>query len=79
MEAQERIAQACSRAGATDAAIDAALEASEPTAPEALTDDELYLGAVARLVAALGGRLELTAVLAGETIALPTGPPPASG
>jgi hypothetical protein len=74
LEAQERIAQACSRAGATDAAIDDALAASEPSDPEALSDRELYLGTLARFVAVLGGRLEVSAVFPDETVTLPGEP-----
>jgi hypothetical protein len=70
MEAQHRIANARARAGATDAEIDAALEACEPATPETLSDEELYLGTLARFVAALGGRLEARAIFGDQTIAL---------
>jgi hypothetical protein len=76
MEAQERIAQARSRAGVTDAVIAEALTASEPAAPEALQDEELYLGMLARCVEALGGHLDVAAVFPEETIELPRGPDP---
>ncbi|MGH2893054.1 MAG: hypothetical protein ACRDPM_07270 [Solirubrobacteraceae bacterium] len=72
LEAQERVAAARTRAGLTDAEIDRALEACEPEHPESLTDDELYLGTVARFVTALGGRLDVAAIFGDETIELPT-------
>jgi hypothetical protein len=71
MEAQHRIANARYRAGVSHAEVDRALEACEPENPEALSDDELYLGTIARFVTALGGRLEQSAVFGDERIALP--------
>jgi hypothetical protein len=71
MEAQHRIANARTRAGVSDAEIDRALQACEPENPESLSDDELYLGTLARFVTALGGRLDVSAVFGDETIALP--------
>ena len=68
MEAQHRIANARERAGVSDAAIDRALEACEAKNPESLTDDELYMGTLARFVAALGGHLDVVAVFGEETI-----------
>jgi hypothetical protein len=70
MEAQHRIANARARAGVTDAEIDRALEACEPADPEVLSDEELYLGTIARLVAALGGHLGVAAVFGEERIDL---------
>jgi hypothetical protein len=74
MEAQHRIANARSRAGVTDAEIDAALEACEPPDPESLSPRDLYLTTVAGFVTALGGRLDLVAVFGEETIELPNPP-----
>ena len=71
LEAQERIAAARTRAGVPDAEIDAALESCEPADPESLSDDELYLGTIQRFVAALGGRLEQSAVFGEDRIPLP--------
>ncbi|MFL5860630.1 MAG: hypothetical protein ACJ780_07610 [Solirubrobacteraceae bacterium] len=72
MEAQERIALARTRAGATDLEIDAALEACEPSDVESLSDEELYSGTVARFVSALGGRVEGSAAVFGDqTVPLP--------
>jgi hypothetical protein len=72
MEAQHRIANARTRAGVTDVDVDRALEACEPLHPESLTPDELFLGTLARFVAALGGRLDgSSAVFGDEAIDLP--------
>jgi hypothetical protein len=71
IEAQRRIAAARTRAGVTDAEIDAALEACEPANPESLTHEELYLGTIGRFVTALGGRLDVAAVFGDERIDLP--------
>ena len=70
MEAQELIARSRTRAGTTDAEIEAALETCEPRHPEHLSEDEVYLGTLARFVTALGGRLEVSAVFHQETIRL---------
>jgi hypothetical protein len=74
MEAQERIAKSRTRAGATAAEVDAALQACEPPHPESLTDVELYIGTLARFVSALGGRLELSAAFGDESVAVPGAP-----
>jgi hypothetical protein len=72
MEAQQRIAKARIRVGVTDAEIDRALEACEPTDAASLTDEQLYNETLQSFVAALGGRLQgSTAVFAEDTIALP--------
>jgi hypothetical protein len=79
MDAEERIAQARHR-HASDAAIDQAVTAGEPTADEIAQGDDLYLGSLARYVAALGGHLEVAAVFPDETIVVrrdPAGPTPA--
>ncbi len=68
MEAQEQIAQMLYRRGVSEAAIEAALDAAD----EALTVDErredLYLAALAHYVGALGGRLEVRAVVGDEAV-----------
>jgi hypothetical protein len=72
IEAQNRIARARTSAGVTDAEIDAALDFCGPDDPESLGPQELYLTAVERFVAALGGRLDgSTAVFEDDTVDLP--------
>ncbi len=72
IEAQNRIAASRTRAGVTDAEIDAALDACEPPDPESLSPRDLYLTAIESFVAALGGRLDGTsAVFGDETVDLP--------
>lgn len=67
-EAQAHVGEARTKERAADAAIDAAVEASEPTPEEIAHGDNLYLGSLARYVAALGGHIEVTAVFPDETI-----------
>jgi hypothetical protein len=72
VEAQNRLAAARTRAGVTDAEIDAALDACEAPEPESLSPRDLYLGAVESFVAALGGHLDgMSAVFGDERIDLP--------
>jgi hypothetical protein len=72
VEAQHRIAASRTRAGMTDAEVDAGLDASEPDDPESLSPRELYLTVVERFVAGLGGRLEgASAVFENEAVDLP--------
>lgn len=72
VEAQNRIAASRTRAGVTDAEIDAALDACEPPDPESLNPRDLYLTAIESFVGALGGRLDGTsAVFGDETVNLP--------
>ncbi|MFZ1996766.1 MAG: hypothetical protein WAU75_21810 [Solirubrobacteraceae bacterium] len=72
IEAQNRIAASRSRAGVTDAEIDAALDACEPPEPGSLGTRDLYLGAIESFVAALGGHLDgVSAVFGDERVALP--------
>jgi hypothetical protein len=72
MEAQERIAAARTRAGASDEEIDRALEQCDRADAASLSDEELYDATLRSFVAALGGRLEGSmAVFANETIELP--------
>ncbi|HEY6526147.1 MAG TPA: hypothetical protein VIY10_20345 [Solirubrobacteraceae bacterium] len=66
IEAQNRIAASRTRAGVTDAEIDAALDQCEPPDPEALSPRDLYPGAIELFVAALGGRLDGTSAIFGE-------------
>ncbi|HEX3976582.1 MAG TPA: hypothetical protein VHW96_09970 [Solirubrobacteraceae bacterium] len=72
IEAQNRVAHARTRAGVTDAEIDAALDACEPPDPESLSPRDLYLAAIESFVAALGGHLDgMSAVFGDERIDLP--------
>jgi hypothetical protein len=71
MEAQHTIANARTRVGVTDVEVDRALEAAEPENPEALSEEELYLGMLTRFVTALGGRLEVSAVFGEDPVDLP--------
>lgn len=66
IEAQNRIAASRTRAGVTDAEIDAALDQCAPPDPEALSPRDLYLTATESFVAALGGRLDGTSAVFGE-------------
>ncbi len=75
IDAQNRIADARIRAGATDAEIDAALDACEPPDPQALSPRDLYLTAIELFVAALGGRLDGASALFGDAaVELPAPP-----
>jgi hypothetical protein len=72
IEAQNRIANARTRAGVTDAEIDAALDACEPPDPGSLSPRDLYLTAIESFVGALGGHLDgSSAVFEEERIDLP--------
>jgi hypothetical protein len=72
MDAEERIAQARSERGVSQATLDQALAAGEPAGsepgPHAEPEEDLYLATLARFVAALGGHLEVNAVFPEETI-----------
>jgi len=68
MDAQLRIAESLLRRGVvTEEQVDAAISASqaEASGPE---EDQIYLSALARYVAALGGHLEIQAVFQDEAI-----------
>ena len=70
MAAQDAIAQARYARGVDHATVEAALDASEtgPTAAERRED--LYMSALAHYVRSLGGRLELRAVFADDTVTI---------
>jgi hypothetical protein len=68
MDAQERVARARSRRGVSDATIDEALDSSELKRADGVPEDDLYLGSLARYVAALGGHIEVLAVFPDETV-----------
>jgi hypothetical protein len=75
IDAQNRIAASRTRAGVTDAEIDAALDACEPPDLESLSPRDLYLTATELFVGALGGRLGgASAVFGDERIELPAPP-----
>jgi hypothetical protein len=68
MEAQERIAHACYGRGIPDQEVQAALDASDERLSEDERREDLYLSALAHYVEALGGRLEVRAVLGDEAV-----------
>jgi hypothetical protein len=68
MDAEARLDGMRRRKGVRDTALGDALEETE----EQCTDD-VYLSALARYVAALGGELEVRAVFADETVTLARG------
>jgi hypothetical protein len=72
MEAQERIAHARYAYGASDATVEAALDAADGLSPEERGDD-LYLASLERYITALGGRLEVRAVFPEGVVQLPSG------
>jgi len=67
MDAEDRLEAVRRRRGVSDTALGDALEASE-------SSDDVYLSALGRYVAALGGHLEVQAVFPAETITLLRGP-----
>ena len=72
IEAQNRIVASRTRAGVTDAEIDAALDACEPPDPQSLSPRDLYLTAIELFVGALGGHLDgISAVFGEEWVDLP--------
>jgi len=71
MAAQERIAEALTPHGVTDAQLQAALAAAEEALPRDPDDDrDFYLPALERYVVTLGGRLEGDAIFPDVTVAL---------
>jgi DNA-binding XRE family transcriptional regulator len=75
-EAERRLHEARQRRGITDAQMAAALDVAEDETWEVDAEDDLYLFALARHVAAAGGRLELRAVFADEEVLLLREPEP---
>jgi hypothetical protein len=73
MEAQELIAQIRYRRGVADATIEAALDAVDERLADDARREDLYLAALAVYVEELGGSLQLRAVFADGTVALPVG------
>jgi hypothetical protein len=68
MEAQERIAQALHQRGIDLEVVQAALDTADEKLTEAERREDLYLAALAHFVQALGGRLEVRAVVGDEAI-----------
>ncbi len=69
MDAEDRLDAVRRRRGLSETALGDALEASE-SAGDGDRDDDVYLDALTRYVAALGGHLEVQAVFPEETITL---------
>ncbi len=78
MEAQVLVARALTERGMEPAVIEAALDDSEPDAPELESERELYVSTLRRYIEALGGELcerhGLKAVFPKETMDLPPAP-----
>ena len=68
MDAQEQIAVQLYRRGVTDQAVQDALDAVDEGLSEGERREDLYLAALSRYVAALGGRIEVRAVFDGHEI-----------
>jgi hypothetical protein len=68
MEAQDRIAQALHRRGIDPEAVQAALDTADEMLTEAERREDLYVSALAHFVRALGGRLEVRAIVGDEAI-----------
>ena len=68
MEAQERIARALYKRGASDASVQAALDAVDERLTEAERREDLYLSSLSHYLEALGGQLEVRAVFADDAI-----------
>jgi hypothetical protein len=75
MDAEDRLDAVRRRRGVGETALGDALEASESTGAGDRHDD-VYLDALARYVAALGGQVEVRAVFPDETITLLREPRP---
>ena len=69
MEAEDRLEAVRRRRGVSETALGDALEASE-SAGAGDRHEDVYLDALTRYVAALGGHLEVRAVFTDETITL---------
>ena len=75
MDAQELIAQRLYRRGVRDESVLEALDVIDEQLSDAERREDLYLAALARYVAALGGRLEVRAVFHSEEILVRREPP----
>ncbi|HET8980869.1 MAG TPA: hypothetical protein VFN87_22140 [Solirubrobacteraceae bacterium] len=75
MEAEARLEDVRRRRGVSDTALGDAIESSE--AEEAASGEgTVYLSALSRYVAALGGRLDIIAVFGDEAVPMPGLPDP---
>lgn len=74
IDAEARLEALRRRRGVSDTALGDALEISEADDGAAGSEAAVYISALARYVATLGGRLELAAVFDEETIRLPEVP-----
>jgi Mg-chelatase subunit ChlI len=70
MDAQEQIAARLYQRGVTNQVVQDALDAVDDGLSETERREDLYLAALERYIAALGGRLEVRAVFDGEEILL---------
>lgn len=70
MEAEALLDPIRRRRGVSEEAVADALAIAEPDGTGAQSEHEAYLAALARYVAALGGRLELRGVFGRETVLL---------
>lgn len=68
MDAQDQIAVRLYRRGVSGRAVQDALDVVDEELSDADRREDLYLTALARYVAALGGRIEVRAVFEGEEI-----------
>jgi hypothetical protein len=75
MDAQELIAQRLYRRGVRDESVLKALDVIDEQLSDAERREDLYLAALARYVAALGGRLEVRAVFDSAEILVRREPP----
>jgi hypothetical protein len=75
MDAEDRLEPVRRRRGLSETALGDALEASE-SVDDGDRHDDVYLDAMTRYVAALGGHLEVRAVFPEETVTLLQDPPP---
>lgn len=73
MDAQEQIAAARHVRGVEHAAVEVALDAAETGPTPAERAEDLYLSSLAHYVNALGGRLEIRAVFADDTVTIDPG------
>ncbi len=71
IEAQTRITESRARHGVSDAVLKEAVAACEPEPEGAEREIDVYLAALTRFVAALGGRVEVHAVFPDETVVVP--------
>jgi hypothetical protein len=73
MEAQEQIAQARYGRGVAPEAVLAAMDAAETEVPEDARREDLYVASLVAYVEALGGRLEIRAVVPDDTVVVTRG------